>query len=214
MAPPDPAPNLPFVFFPMAPSLAPFAALLAIGAVGLSPAWSQQEQPSPAQQPAQVQSAPQQASPGAANALSDKEKALLDKIRALKAPRWRSFGRCRYDWSAWRLAPEGVRTTSMECGTPPVVESVAVHCATLKISQRAGDQPWSAWRLPLASSESSSRGGEDLMVAALCANAQLIAEPIKPPPATPSKQPATVAKPAAKAKPATTAQPGSAVRPR
>lgn len=174
----------------MAPSLAPFAAVLTIGAAGFSPAWSQQ--------PAQVQAAPQQASPAGPNALSDKEKALLEKIRALKAPRWRSFGSCRYDWSAWRLAPEGVRTTAMECGTPPVVESVAVHCATLKISQRAGDQPWSTWRLPLATAESSSRGGEDLMVAALCANAQLIVEPVKVPPATPANKPAPASKPATK----------------
>ncbi|MCP9804412.1 hypothetical protein KBY75_12630 [Cyanobium sp. T1G-Tous] len=47
-------------------------------------------------------------SPGTAQAqiateASTKEQAILDKIRQLKAPRWKNFGSCRYDWGAWRL---------------------------------------------------------------------------------------------------------------
>jgi len=48
--------------------------------------------------------------------LSEKDKALLQKISALKAPRWRTFGACRYDWAGWKLMPDGVRTTSVQCG--------------------------------------------------------------------------------------------------
>jgi hypothetical protein len=48
--------------------------------------------------------------------LSDKEKALLQKLNALKTPRWRPFGPCQYDWSAWRLLPDDVRITSVQCG--------------------------------------------------------------------------------------------------
>jgi hypothetical protein len=85
-----------------------------------------------------------------------------------------------------------------------------VHCDTLKLSVRSGDQAWSSWRLPYAASESKERGGEDLMVASLCANAKPIprAQPAAPPAvnpaakpaATPQKKPATAApvkKPAA-----------------
>lgn len=150
--------------------------------------------------------------------MSEKEKALLQKINALKAPRWRPFGACRYDWAAWKLMADGVRTTSVQCGpettaTPgssTPASSVAVHCDTLKLSVRSGDQAWSSWRLPYAASESKERGGEDLMVASLCANAKPIprAQPAAPPAvnpvakpvATPQKKPATAApvkKPAA-----------------
>lgn len=124
--------------------------------------------------------------------LTDKEKALLQRIRAMKTPRWRSFGACRYDWSSWRLSAngDGVRTTSAECGEPPVTETVAVHCGTFKVSRRSGQEAWSPWRLPQSLEESKTSGGEDLMVAALCANA-----PLTPPP---------VAAKANAAKPATT----------
>ena len=113
--------------------------------------------------------------------LSEKEKALLEKINALKAPRWRSFGPCRYDWSGWKLMGDGVRTTGVQCGpdtsTAASEAAVAVHCDTLKLSIRTGAQPWSAWRLPYATAESKERGGEDRMVASLCANAKPIPKP-------------------------------------
>ena len=131
------------------------------------------------------------ASPEASD-LSDKEKALLQKINALKAPRWRTFGSCRYDWAGWKLMSDGVRTTSVECGPatsqPAANELVAVHCDSLKLSIRSGDQPWSGWRLPYAAAESNQRGGEDRMVASLCANAKPIprTQPVTPPAVSPA----------------------------
>jgi hypothetical protein len=83
--------------------------------------------------------------------LSDKDKALLQKINALMAPRCCPFGTCSYDWSAWKLMAGGVRTTTVQCSvattasnpTEPVATtntaSVAVHCDTLKLSIRSGD---------------------------------------------------------------------------
>ncbi len=112
-------------------------------------------------------------SPAAAPAtpgLGSKEKQVLERIRQLKVPRWRSYGACRYDWSAWRLSGGGVRVTTAECGEPAVAASVGVHCDTLRITRRLGEGAWEAWRLPYAAEESATTGGEDLMVAALCAN--------------------------------------------
>ena len=122
---------------------------------------------------------------------SAKEQVLLDKIRQLKAPRWKSFGSCRYDWSAWRIADGGVRTTTSICGSPEVTSKVAVHCDTLRVSHQSSQGTWGEWRLPLSQEESKSEGGEDLMVANLCANAK----PIPTPPATPAATPAGTPKP-------------------
>jgi len=128
---------------------------------------------------------------------SAKEQVLLDKIRQLKAPRWKSFGTCRYDWSAWRIADGGVRTTTGICGSPEVTRKVAVHCDTLRVSHQSSQGTWGEWRLPLSQEESKSEGGEDLMVANLCANAK----PIPAPPATPAATPAGTPK-ASSSKPA------------
>ena len=135
-----------------------------------------------------------------ATGLSEKEKALLQRINALKAPRWRPFGACRYDWAGWKLMADGVRTTAVQCSRESAANtsagmpasSVAVHCDTLKLSLRSGDQAWSSWRLPYAASESKERGGEDLMVASLCANAKPIPkpQPAPPPAVTPAAKPA------------------------
>jgi hypothetical protein len=160
-----------------------------------------------------------------ATGLSEKEKALLQRINALKAPRWRPFGACRYDWAGWKLMADGVRTTAVQCG--PETEaatagaapaaSVAVHCDTLKLSVRSGEQPWSGWRLPYAASESKERGGEDLMVASLCANAKPIPkqQPAPPPAVTPAAKPAgkPTATPATKKPTATPAQKAPATKP-
>ncbi len=160
-----------------------------------------------------------------ATGLSEKEKALLQKINALKAPRWRPFGACRYDWAGWKLMADGVRTTTVQCG--PETEaatvgsapagSVAVHCDTLKLSVRTGEQPWSSWRLPYAAAESKERGGEDLMVASLCANAKPIPkpQPAPPPAVTPAAKPAakSTATPASKKPTATPAQKAPATKP-
>ena len=168
--------------------------------------------PAVAQEPAA--SSPATPATGDATGLSDKEKALLQKLNALKTPRWRAFGPCQYDWSAWKLLSDDVRITSVKCGVATeagkekaasaatLSESVAVHCDSLKLSLKTTDQPWTSWRLPYSATESSARGGEDLMVVALCANSKPIPKPqaATPPAVTP------VAKPAAKttAKPAVT----------
>jgi len=161
---------------------------------------------------------------GNGNGLSDKEKALLQKLNALKSPRWRSFGACQYDWAAWKLFADGVRITSVQCGTPPAAgkekespvarpsDSVAVHCDSLKLNLRSADQAWSGWRLPYSAAESTARGGEDLMVVALCANSKPVPkpQPSSPPVVTPAEKPATKApvkptpKPASKPAPAST----------
>jgi hypothetical protein len=65
-----------------------------------------------------------------------------------------------------------VRTTDVECGQDSVKAKVAVHCETLQVSRQEGEASWSAWRLPYGSGESKSSGGEDRMVASLCANIQ------------------------------------------
>ena len=135
---------------------------------------------------------PSGAATGASSATqtSAKEQALLDRIRQLKAPRWKSFGNCRYDWSAWRVADGGVRTTISICGSPELTSKVAVHCETLRVSHQSSQGTWGEWRLPLSKEESSSEGGEDLMVANLCANAKPIPTAPATTPATPTATPA------------------------
>ena len=166
--------------------------------------------------------APTTTAPAAdATGLSEKEKALLQRINALKAPRWRPFGACRYDWAGWKLMADGVRTTAVQCGPETAANtsagmpasSVAVHFDTLKLSLRTGDQAWSSWRLPYAASESKERGGEDLMVASLCANAKPIPkpQPAPPPAVTPAAKPNPT--PASKKPPATSPQKPSATKP-
>jgi len=51
---------------------------------------------------------------------------------------------------------------------PPVLGSVAVHCASLKLNRRTGTEAWQGWRLPLSIEESKTNGGEDRMAATLC----------------------------------------------
>lgn len=166
--------------------------------------------------------APTTTAPAAdATGLSEKEKALLQRINALKAPRWRPFGACRYDWAGWKLMADGVRTTAVQCGPETAANtsagmpasSVAVHCDTLKLSLRTGDQAWSSWRLPYSASESKERGGEDLMVASLCANAKPIPkpQPAPPPAVTPAAKPNPT--PASKKPTATSPQKPSATKP-
>lgn len=120
---------------------------------------------------APASSAPAGSTPaGSTPVVNAREQQLLERIRQLKSPRWRTYGACRYDWGAWRLAEGNVRTTDAECGSDNARALVAVHCETLQVSRREGESGWSPWRLPLSVSESKASGGEDLMVAALCAN--------------------------------------------
>ena len=183
----------------------PFITGLCVAASWLLPAVAQEP---PASSPATTTAAPGAA--GDSSGLSEKEKALLQKLNALKTPRWRPFGPCQYDWSAWKLMPEGVRITGVQCGAATVADrekapsaatvtdSVAVHCDTLKLSIKSADQPWTSWRLPYSATESTARGGEDLMVVALCANSKPIPkpQPATPPAVTPAAK--QTAKPAAK----------------
>ena len=188
--------------------------VLAMGALaGSNLAGLAQPAANPASGTPATEAAP--AASGTAPAVNAKEQQLLDRIRQLKAPRWRSYGVCRYDWSTWRLTEGGVRTTDSECGADNSRTVVAVHCDTLQVSRREGEGAWSPWRLPLSASESKTTGGEDLMVAALCANLKPAPEgaaapaPLKtvPGPGSPATKPATTkpatTKPAA-AKPSTT----------
>ncbi|MCT0226515.1 hypothetical protein [Synechococcus sp. CS-1328] len=138
----------------------------------------------PATQPAATEpAATKPAATDDSEAPGAREKALLEKIRSLKAPRWRVFGVCRYDWAGWRLAEGNVRTTAVECGSPPVSSSVAVHCDTLKLTRRVGDAAWETWRLPFSRDESTTLGGEDEMMASLCANVTPASTPATLPPA-------------------------------
>lgn len=184
------------------------------------------ESKEPAPTPGAGAAAPTTTAPAVdATGLSEKEKALLQKLNALKAPRWQAFGACRYDWAGWKLMADGVRTTSVNCGPTTAATtngsattaSVAVHCDTLKLSVRTGDQAWSGWRLPYAASESKERGGEDLMVVSLCANAKPIPkpQPAPPPALTPAAKPAaqSTATPASKKPTATPAQKPPATKP-
>jgi hypothetical protein len=131
--------------------------------------------------------------PEAADAPTGKAKELLEQIRKLKAPRWRRFGACQYDWSTWRLSEKGVRTTSYRCGDPPITGNVAVFCPSLRISRQVADAQWESWRLPLSLDESAATGGEDQMVANLCANARPVPHATTEAPA----QPGAVSKPKA-----------------
>jgi hypothetical protein len=148
----------------------------------------------------------EQASPAA----NPQEQQMLDRIKQLKGEQWRSFGACRYAWARWRMGENGVRITQLQCG-PDFAEKgiVAVHCDTLRINRKIGEAAWETWRLPLSSDESSSSGGEDRMVAALCANLKPVPTPTpapppeaKPSPAKPAPSAPPEAKPAP-AKPAT-----------
>lgn len=76
---------------------------------------------------------------------------------------------CSYYWAGWRLDPStGIRTTRRKCGPHPgswLAESmVAVHCASLKISENYPNSrlPWQPWTLPATPDRE--------MVVALCDN--------------------------------------------
>jgi len=99
--------------------------------------------------------------------LSRREISLLQRIRATETETWRTYGVCRYNWSAWRLYPNGIRATSAECGD--IRFTIGVSCSRLLISSYTNDAGWSRWRRP-AGEASLSNKGEDEMTAALCAN--------------------------------------------
>lgn len=143
---------------------------------------------SPAQAPAETQPAspvltppvnPTPASPtpaagkGASGSTKTPEQAVLERIRRLRDGDSRRFGSCTYRWDRWRLLADGTRTTNFSCDRAEVASQlVGVNCAKLQINvytrvQDVQGQPerwtWGTWRLPAA-------GGEEQMVASLCAN--------------------------------------------
>ena len=132
---------------------------------------------------------------------TDREQQLLERIRELKAPRLRGYGACRYDWGAWRLNDRGVRSTTSDCGDPPVRGTVAVYCDTLQINRRVEEGPWEGWRLPYSDQESPLLGGEDRLVASLCANVRQAGRGVRGEGAPTMGAPATPAKSATPAKP-------------
>lgn len=96
--------------------------------------------------------------------------------QSVQAPRPalpRSFGGCTYRWDGWRLGKNGVRTTTYDCGKSGEARYVVgVSCDRLKLNQYkplnpyaalSGRWAWGQWRDPEV-------GGEEQMVAALCAN--------------------------------------------
>lgn len=103
------------------------------------------------------------------------QQAVLDRIRRLRDGDQRRFGTCSYRWDRWKLQPDGSRTTSYSCeGNPPIANhTIGVNCSKLQINsfnpsaERSGSSErgaWGSWRLP-------APGGEEQMVATLCANA-------------------------------------------
>jgi hypothetical protein len=106
--------------------------------------------------------------------LSLREAGLLKKIRSKSnSPAWRRYGQCEYDWSGWKLHPNGTRTTAADCGGTAMRWIIPVSCNRLLVAtqSRVRGQPreWSAWEPP-SGPENKFRKGEDEMVAALCAN--------------------------------------------
>ena len=162
-----------------------------------APAAPPAEAASPAAAPAPAEAGRET---GSGAGLSPRELQVLERIQKMKGSPWRTYGNCRYDWSGWRLSDGGVRVTKLECGDPPRRGGVAVHCGTLRITRLTPEGAWGVWRLPLSLEESSESGGEDLMVASLCANAT---------PEKPAAAPAGSAPPAAAPKSGSPPAPGA-----
>ena len=140
----------------MRPLLWPLAALLLV---------------TPVRAAAPETSLPPAGEPSGTPAANSQEQQLLQRIQELKGEQWRSFGACRYAWARWRLVDNGVRLTELQCGADGALKgTVAVHCEGLRINRKMAEGAWETWRFPLSTAESTSSGGEDRMVAALCAN--------------------------------------------
>jgi hypothetical protein len=102
------------------------------------------------------------------------QQAVLDRIRRLRDGDQRRFGSCSYRWDRWKLLGDGNRTTTYSCENTQIVDrTIGVNCSKLQInsydpvaqaSGKAEAWDWGHWRLPQA-------GGEEQMVATLCANA-------------------------------------------
>lgn len=89
---------------------------------------------------------------------------IIERIKQQQSNN-KQFGECSYSWDSWKLSPDGVRTTKRQC-RQEVEALVAVSCPILKTNS-IDDGKWGEWRSPLAP---NAKQGEELMVAALCAN--------------------------------------------
>lgn len=143
------------------------------------------------------------------------ERSVLERIRRLRDGDSRRYGSCSYRWDRWKLLKDGTRTTQYSCGEAKAEGSqavtsdqqlVGVNCTKLQINTTSRiaateEQPqrwvWGRWRLPAA-------GGEEQMVAALCANALPV--PVVPA-GTPSGAASSGVKTAGPSRPATTGTP-------
>lgn len=98
--------------------------------------------------------------------VTPKQQEILNKIYnpVNEAPKNRVFGVCSYDWSGWKLIKD-VRVTDRTCGSNPT-QRIAVSCQTLK-TNTLSDNKWAGWISPI---DKNAKKGEDMMVAALCAN--------------------------------------------
>ena len=166
--------------------LLPVLAAAAVLLPGVAPAQTPPSTPAPAVPPpstgetaSPTPAAPAQPASGGAPTGSTKptaaQQAVLDRIRRLRDGDQRRFGTCSYRWDRWKLQPDGSRTTSYSCeGSPPIVNhTIGVNCSKLQINsfnpsaERSGSSErgaWGTWQLP-------APGGEEQMVATLCANA-------------------------------------------
>lgn len=141
--------------------------------------------------PAAAQLTPPSAKPAETPAVkpTPAQQSVLDRIRKLRDGDNRRFGECSYRWDNWSLQANGLRTTTYSCeGSGVVDHTVGVNCGGLTINYYkpvtpAGQTPekwaWGQWRLP-------SAGGEELMVASLCANT--LPAPAPAPKPAPAKQ--------------------------
>lgn len=167
------------------PRLLPVIAAAALLHPGLALAQTEPGSPSPAITPAAgggtpVPSPAVQTPPSGSTVAppggkpTSAQQAVLDRIRRLRDGDLRRFGNCSYRWDRWKLQPDGSRTTSYSCeGSQIVNHTIGVNCSKLQINsynpnaERSGSNErggWGTWRLPEA-------GGEEQMVATLCANA-------------------------------------------
>ena len=97
---------------------------------------------------------------------------IIERIKQQQpASSFKTFGQC---WNQWKLSPDGIRSTKRLC-KHEIEDIVAVSCSILK-TNTFEDGQWGKWRSPLSP---EAKPGEELMVAALCAN---IAPEIKPQP--------------------------------
>jgi hypothetical protein len=98
--------------------------------------------------------------------VTPRQQEILNKIYnpSDQIPKTRRFGSCSYDWGGWKLIKD-VRVTERTCGSNPT-QRIAVSCQTLK-TNILSDNKWAGWISPI---DKSALRGEDMMVAALCAN--------------------------------------------